>query len=62
MCMKAGVLYGVARFDAANPIQLGILLLIETPIVPVVFCVVGFARQRDRLYVAVRSVVLAIVN
>ncbi len=42
-------------------IQLGILLLIATPVVRVVFCVVGFARQRDRLYVAVRTLVLAIL-
>ena len=52
---------GVARFDAASVIQLGILLLIATPVVRVVFCVVGFARQRDRLYVAVSSLVLAIL-
>jgi uncharacterized membrane protein len=57
----AGVLHGVARFDAASLIQLGILLLIATPVVRVVFCVVGFARQRDRLYVAVSALVLAIL-
>ena len=56
-----GVLHGVARFDAASLIQLGILLLIATPVVRVVFCVVGFARQRDRLYVAVSALVLAIL-
>jgi len=56
-----GVLHGVARCDAASVIQLGILLLIATPVARVIFCVVGFARQRDRLYVAVSSVVLAIL-
>ena len=56
-----GVLGGVARFDAASVIQLGILLLIATPVVRVVFCVVGFARQKDRLYVAVSVLVLAIL-
>ncbi len=56
-----GVFHGVARFDAASVIQLGILLLIATPVVRVVFCIVGFARQRDRLYVAVSALVLAIL-
>jgi uncharacterized membrane protein len=57
----AGVFRGVARFDSASVIQLGILLLIATPVVRVVFCVVGFARQRDRLYVVVSALVLAIL-
>src|SRR5277367_3939686 len=57
----ASVFHGVARFDASSVIQLGILLLIATPVVRVVFCVVGFARQRDRLYVAVSALVLAIL-
>ncbi len=55
------VLRGVTHFDAASVIQLGILLLIATPVVRVVFCVVGFARQRDRLYFAVSALVLAIL-
>jgi len=58
----AGVLHGVARFDAASMIQLGILLLIATPVVRVILCVVGFARQRDRLYVGVSALVLAILT
>jgi len=55
------VFHGVAHFDASSVIELGILLLIATPVVRVVFCVVGFARQRDRLYVAVSGLVLAIL-
>jgi uncharacterized membrane protein len=57
----ASVFHGVARFDAASVIQLGIFLLIATPVVRVVFCVVGFARQRDKLYVAVSGLVLTIL-
>jgi len=58
----AGVLHGVSRFDAASMIQLGILLLIATPVARVAFCVVGFARQRDRLYVCVSGLVLLILS
>jgi len=58
----AGVLHGVARFDAASIIQLGILLLIATPVVRVVLCVAGFSRQRNRLYMGVSALVLAILT
>jgi uncharacterized membrane protein len=42
-------------------IQLGLLLLIATPIARVAFAVVGFAIERDRLYVAFTLIVLAIL-
>jgi uncharacterized membrane protein len=42
-------------------IQLGLLLLIATPIARVAFSVVVFARQRDRLYVGVTLFVLAVL-
>ena len=42
-------------------IQLGLLLLIATPIARVVFSVYAFARQRDRTYVLVTLVVLAVL-
>ncbi len=57
----AGVLSGLRHLDPLSLIQLGILLLIATPIVRVVYCVVGFIRQRDRLYIAVSTLVLAIL-
>jgi len=42
-------------------IQLGLLLLIATPVARVAFSVVAFAMQRDRLYVAVALIVLAVL-
>ncbi len=42
-------------------IQLGLLLLIATPVARVVFAAVGFALERDRTYVAVALVVLAVL-
>lgn len=42
-------------------IQLGILLLIATPVARVAFLVGAFALERDRLYVAVSALVLAIL-
>jgi uncharacterized membrane protein len=57
----AGILHGVAQGSSASIIQLGLLLLIATPVARVAFCVVGFARQRDRLYVLVSASVLLIL-
>ncbi len=47
-----------------NPIaviQLGILLLIATPVARVAFLIGAFALERDRLYVAVSALVLSIL-
>lgn len=42
-------------------IQLGLVLLIATPIARVAFAGVGFARQRDWLYVGISCIVLALL-
>ena len=42
-------------------IQLGVLLLIATPVARVAFLVVAFALERDRLYVVVSALVLIIL-
>ena len=47
--------------DPAAIVQLGILILIATPVARVVFAVVSFAIERDRLYVVVSLTVLAVL-
>ena len=42
-------------------IQLGLLLLIATPVARVVFSVYAFGRQRDWTYVVVTLIVLAVL-
>ncbi len=42
-------------------IQLGLLLLLATPLARVAFSVVAFALQRDRLYVALTLIVLGVL-
>jgi uncharacterized membrane protein len=56
-----GIFRGLIHLNPESIIQFGLVLLIATPVARVVFCVVGFARQRDRLYVLVSSVVLLIL-
>jgi uncharacterized membrane protein len=57
----AALLQGIERGDASAVLQLGILLLVATPIGRVIFAVAGFAIERDRLYVAVSLTVLAVL-
>ena len=54
----AGILGNVFLGSGRGVIQLGVLLLIATPVVRVVLLLIGFAWQRDRLYVAVSFIVL----
>jgi uncharacterized membrane protein len=42
-------------------IQLGLLLLIATPVARVTFSVFGFARERDRMYVGFTLIVLVVL-
>lgn len=47
--------------DSAAIMQLGVFLLVATPIARVVFAVVGFAIERDRMYTVVSAIVLAVL-
>jgi uncharacterized membrane protein len=42
-------------------VQLGVLLLIATPVARVAFSALAFARQRDYTYVALTLFVLAVL-
>ena len=55
------ILSGVGQFDGRAVIQLGILVLVATPVIRVLFSVLAFGVQRDRLYVPITLVVLAIL-
>jgi uncharacterized membrane protein len=54
----SGVLADAAHGDPRGIMQLGVLLLIATPVARVALCLVEFARERDRLYIGVTLVVL----
>ncbi|MGA7631343.1 MAG: DUF1634 domain-containing protein [Terriglobales bacterium] len=56
-----GVVNSVMHGRGRGLIQLGLLLLIATPIARVAFSVVGFALERDRMYVIFTLIVLAIL-
>jgi uncharacterized membrane protein len=57
----SGVFRHLAEASGASIIELGLLVLIATPIARVLFLVVGFARERDYLYVVISLMVLCIL-
>jgi uncharacterized membrane protein len=55
------IAHGVAHMSARAIIQLGLLLLIATPVVRVAFSAIAFAIERDLVYVIITVIVLAIL-
>lgn len=56
-----GVVRGVCSGHVRSLIQLGLLLLIATPIARVAFSAFAFAVQRDRNYVLITLIVLGVL-
>jgi len=61
LCSVTGILKSAFSFHGRGFIQLGLLLLIATPISRVLFSVIAFARQRDTVYVIVSSIVFSVL-
>jgi len=57
----SGIVKDALAFRGRGLIQLGLLLLIATPVARVAFSVAAFAMQGDRLYVVVTLIVLAVL-
>ena len=55
------IVKGAMHLHGKSIIQFGLLLLIATPIARVMFAVVGFAIERDHLYVVLTLIVLAVL-
>ena len=56
-----GILHGVATLSGRGYIQLGLLLLIATPVARVAFSVWAFAAEKDKMYVSFTLIVLAVL-
>ena len=57
----AAMFHGLVTFSAFSWIELGVVVLIATPVVRVMVSVFLFAAERDRLYVVITAVVLALL-
>jgi uncharacterized membrane protein len=56
-----GILGAVARGDSRAIVQLGLVLLIATPVARVALTLGAFIAQRDRLYIFTTTIVLALL-
>jgi uncharacterized membrane protein len=57
----AGVVIVGGALSEPDIIRFGLLLLVGTPVVRVVFSVIAFALERDWLYVWITLIVLAVL-
>ena len=57
----AGIVQDALAGSGRGIIQLGLLLLIATPVARVIFSVFAFARERDFLYVVLTLIVLTVL-
>ncbi len=57
----SGIVHFALGLHSRGLIQLGLLILIATPVARVAFSVLGFAGERDWLYVKITLAVLAIL-
>ncbi len=55
------ILNGFIHWDSLSIIQMGLLLLIATPVSRVIFAVIGFLIEKDYLYVVISLIVLGII-
>jgi len=59
---SAALVAAALNFKGQAIIQLGVILLIATPILRVVFSTIGFALEKDYLYVAISLLGLLIIS
>jgi uncharacterized membrane protein len=55
------IVISATHLHGASIIQLGLLLLIATPVARVVFSAIGFVIERDYLYVVLTLIVLSVL-
>jgi len=56
-----GILKGLGSGSATEIIQFGVVILIATPIIRIVFSLISFMLEKDRLYIVVTLIVLLII-
>jgi uncharacterized membrane protein len=57
----SGIIKDAIQLKPTGVIELGLLILISTPILRVAFTIVAFALQRDRMFVLVTAIVFAVL-
>ncbi len=57
----SGIIHSVLGFHGRGIIQLGLLILIATPVARVAFAIWGFAAEHDRMYMIFTGIVLVVL-
>jgi len=57
----ASIVAGAVAFDSRSIVQLGVVLLIATPIARVFLSLIAFVIQKDRLYTVITALVLGLL-
>jgi uncharacterized membrane protein len=57
-----GIFKGVLQLDGRAIIQLGVVVLLATPITRIAFSVLAFAMEKDKLYVVITLIVLGVIT
>ena len=57
----SGIVGDARALESRGLIQLGLVLLVATPVARVFFSLVGFALERDRIYVVATLIVFAVL-
>jgi uncharacterized membrane protein len=58
----SGIIADARALSGRGIIQLGLLLLVATPVARVTFSVAAFALRRDRTYVVITLIVLSVLG
>lgn len=56
-----GIIHSAFHFQGRGIIQLGLLLLIATPVARVMLSILGFAKERDGMYVVFTLIVFSVL-
>lgn len=56
-----GIIKGLGQGSANEIIQLGVVILIATPIIRIVFSLASFILEKDRMYIIITLIVLLII-
>jgi len=57
----SGIVKRSMTWSSRGMIQLGLLILIATPVIRVAFSLIGFAMEKDRIYTVITLIVLSIL-
>jgi uncharacterized membrane protein len=55
------IITGLKTINAKSVIQLGVIVLIATPILRIAFSLIGFILEKDRLYIGITFIVLSVM-